>query len=115
MAVIKIDSTTGSEGAYVCQCPGTNWGALGDKGGNPGVTRGTEGVEAGVGGTEVETTSEARVSRGSMVHWAITDQEQMRIGLRREVKGQVLGGAIVAKADSSREDSRAQVSQQGCQ
>ena len=67
VVVIKIDSTTGSGGVNVCQCPTTYWGALGDRGENPGVTKGTEGLEAGVGGTGAETASEARVSRGSMV------------------------------------------------
>ena len=82
VVVIKIDSVTGSGGANVCHYPTTYWGALGDRGGNPSVTRGTEGLEARVGGTEAKTASEARVSRGSMVRWAIADQERVKMGLR---------------------------------
>ena len=82
VVVIKIDLATGSGGAYVCQCPTTYWGVLGDRGGNPSVTRGTEGLEAEDGGTEAETTSEARVSKGSMVRWVIADRERVKIGLR---------------------------------
>ena len=68
MAIIKMDSATRSGGAYGCQCPIAYWGVLGDRGGNPSVTRGIEGVEARVGGTEAEITSEARVSRGSLAN-----------------------------------------------
>ena len=106
VVVIKIDSAIGSGGVNICQCPMTYWGALGDREGNPGVTRGTKGLEVGVRGTEAVITSEARVSRGSMVRWAIADRERVKIGLRRGEKGRVLGGAIVAKVDSSEEDDR---------
>ena len=104
VVVVKIDSATGSGGANVCYCPTAYWGVLGDRGGNPGVTRGTEGLEAGVGGARVETASEARVSRGSMVHWAIADRERVKMGLRRVESGRVLRGAILAKANSSEGD-----------
>ena len=48
--------------------PTTYWGALGDRGGNPGVTRGIGGVETRVGGAEAEIPSGTiGVSRGSIV------------------------------------------------
>ena len=82
VVVVKIDSATGSGGANVCHCPTAYWGALGDRGGNPGVTKDIEGLEAGVRGTRAETASDARVSKGSMVRWAIADRERVKIGLR---------------------------------
>ena len=63
-------------------------------------------MEVRVRGTEAEKPSETAVSRGSMVRWAIADRERVKIGLRRGEKGRVLGGAIVAKVDSSEEDDR---------
>ena len=57
--VIKIASVTGSEGAQEFQCPAECGGVLGIRGCNPGVTRGTEGVEVQVGGTEVAVLSRA--------------------------------------------------------
>ena len=63
----------------------------------------------------MEIPSKATEIRGSTVHWAIVDRERVRTELRWKVRGRVLGGAIIAKADSSREDDREQVSQQGCQ
>ena len=115
VVVIKIDSATGSGGANVCHYPIANWGAPGNRGENPGVTRGTEGLEAGVRGARAETASEARASGGSMVRWAIADRERVKIGLRRVESGRALRGAILAKANSSEGDGRAQVSQQRCQ
>ena len=58
------------------------------------------------GGAEVETPSVTRVSRGSMVRWAIANHERVRTGLRRKGEGRHLGGAIVTKASSSEKEGR---------
>ena len=61
----------------------------------------------------MEIPSEAIGIWDSLANWAIADCERVRIGLRREVRGRILQGAIIAKGNSSEEDGREQVSQQG--
>ena len=85
-------------------------GALDAKEGNPSVARGTEGVKTRVRGTEVETPFGSE-SRGLRTRWAIVDRERVKMGLLQKGRGQHLRGAIVAKASSSEEEGRKQMSQ----
>ena len=86
-------------------------GSPGHKGGKPRCLKGHRRSQDGSQRGQSENPSATVVSRGSMAHWSIADRERVRIGLRRKGKGQHLGGAIVAKANSLEKEGRQQVSQ----
>ena len=92
-----MDSMTRPRGAWVCQCLATYWGAPDTKGWNPGVTKGTERVEAKSGGTQVVNPFESIEKRSSPADWAITDRVRVRAGCDEKVKTRDLKGSYYRK------------------